>query len=46
MQNAPLAHDLSNIAVPAGLTPEERRDFENSCRRRRFAAGEQGKHDR
>ncbi len=39
--NAPKIHDLSNITVLASLSPGERRDFEKSCRWRRFAAGEQ-----
>lgn len=39
--NAPEIHDLSNITVLASLSPGERRDFEKSCRWRRFAAGEQ-----
>jgi CRP-like cAMP-binding protein len=38
---APQKHDLSNIRILAGLTSVERRDFEMSCRWRRFSAGEQ-----
>ena len=34
-------HDLSNIVALTGLADAERRDFEMSCRWRRFAAGEQ-----
>jgi len=37
----PQKHDLSNIRALADLTSEQRRDFEMSCRWRRFAAGEQ-----
>jgi CRP-like cAMP-binding protein len=37
----PKQHDLSNIHALADLTGDERRDFEMSCRWRRFAAGEQ-----
>ncbi len=37
----PQQHDLSNIHALIDLTDAERRDFEMSCRWRRFAAGEQ-----
>jgi CRP-like cAMP-binding protein len=37
----PQQHDLSNIRALVDLTDEQRRDFEMSCRWRRFAAGEQ-----
>lgn len=37
---APQVHDLSSIKILAGLTPEQRRDFEISCRWKRFAAEE------
>ena len=33
---APQVHDLSNIRILASLTPEQRRDWEISCRWRRF----------
>jgi CRP-like cAMP-binding protein len=38
---APKIHDLSNITVLQSLSAEERRDFEKSCRWRRFEEGEQ-----
>jgi len=37
---APQIHDLTNIRILAGLTPEQRRDFEVSCRWKRFAPEE------
>lgn len=37
---APQVHDLSGIRILASLTPEQRRDFEISCRWKRFAAEE------
>ena len=39
--SAPVTHDLANIGILASLSPDERRDFEKSCRWRRFATGEQ-----
>jgi len=36
----PQVHDLSNIKILAGLTAEQRRDFEVSCRWKRFAPEE------
>ena len=38
--SAPERHDLSNIEILASLSPEERRDFEKSCRWRRFSPDE------
>lgn len=38
---APETHDLGNIKILSSLSPEERRDFEKSCRWRRFAPEEQ-----
>lgn len=38
---APETHDLGNIDILSSLASEERRDFEKSCRWRRFAAEEQ-----
>ena len=38
---APETHDLANIGILSSLSPEERRDFEKSCRWRRFAPEEQ-----
>ena len=38
---APEIHDLSNIDILSSLSPDERRDFEKSCRWRRFEAEEQ-----
>jgi CRP/FNR family transcriptional regulator, cyclic AMP receptor protein len=37
---APQVHDLSGIRILASLTPEQRRDFEISCRWKRFGAEE------
>ena len=37
---APQVHDLSTIKILASLTPEQRRDFEISCRWKRFGAEE------
>ncbi len=39
--STPQVHDLANISILADLTPEERRDFEMSCRWRRFSPDEQ-----
>lgn len=39
--STPEIHDLSNIDILASLTEDERRDFEKSCRWRRFSTNEQ-----
>ena len=39
--STPQVHDLANIGILADLTPEERRDFEMSCRWLRFSPDEQ-----
>jgi len=39
--STPQIHDLGNIKILSELSPDERRDFEMSCRWRRFAPGEQ-----
>ncbi|MEK9678451.1 MAG: hypothetical protein VW169_08685 [Rhodospirillaceae bacterium] len=39
--STPQVHDLENISILADLTPEERRDFEISCRCKRFSPDEQ-----
>jgi CRP-like cAMP-binding protein len=38
---APENHDLGSIEILSSLSAEERRDFEKSCRWRRFASAEQ-----
>lgn len=39
--STPQIHDLSNVNIFSSLTPEQRRDFEMSCRWRRFGPNEQ-----